>query len=337
MTGTAFKTWGRQSPATAHRLVSTVRARAAQTDARRCANRICHLPAFRQAQLRVFDAISPDSQQRARRTSDPPPSQLQRHTNHHRPPATRASRRRICVLAAQPLSSAWPHPISALPRILLPATTAARRRHLLTIAPDSRAHSFLLAGCDLCDPPVTAIINPSPANGAAGAYSPPQEPLHSAPPTAVRAPTVHAPVPSHPRQPSPSVHASPLTTQGSPSTLPASPLSTPRPLTANGAADGRQAEPARMRSQVACTRCRTSKIRCVNRGFNTDCDQCIKSQRNCSYTPSNISSGTSKRRDSNVGAVHDGPNGRSAEVSLADSFRRLPVTIYLSWLACPQV
>lgn len=53
---------------------------------------------------------------------------------------------------------------------------------------------------------------------------------------------------------------------------------------------------SRMRSSIACIRCRRSKVKCVNAGVGTPCRSCENSGRECTY-PSPIATGT-RRRDS---------------------------------------
>lgn len=52
----------------------------------------------------------------------------------------------------------------------------------------------------------------------------------------------------------------------------------------------------RMRSSIACIRCRRSKVKCVNNGVGTTCRSCENSGRDCQY-PSPVAGG-SRRRDS---------------------------------------
>lgn len=61
--------------------------------------------------------------------------------------------------------------------------------------------------------------------------------------------------------------------------------------------------PGRMRSSIACIRCRRSKVKCVNEGIGTTCRACDNSGRDCSYPPP-VASG-SRRRDS-ISARPDG-------------------------------
>ena len=53
---------------------------------------------------------------------------------------------------------------------------------------------------------------------------------------------------------------------------------------------------SRMRSSIACIRCRRSKVKCVNAGVGTPCRSCENSGRECTY-PSPVATGT-RRRDS---------------------------------------
>lgn len=110
--------------------------------------------------------------------------------------------------------------------------------------------------------------------------------------------------------PSPSVQQSPVT-QATPSTVEASrsPLQTPGPLIANlnGSAEaiGRRQETTRMRSSIACSRCRRSKTKCDNNG-NRDstgalapCKSCVASKKICDYpAPQPATSNHSHRRES---------------------------------------
>lgn len=63
----------------------------------------------------------------------------------------------------------------------------------------------------------------------------------------------------------------------------------------------------RMRSSIACIRCRRSKVKCVNNGVGTQCRSCENSGRECSY-PSPVTGGTTRRRESSTGAKGDVSN-----------------------------
>ena len=66
--------------------------------------------------------------------------------------------------------------------------------------------------------------------------------------------------------------------------------------TTAGGLSPRQQTQGRMRSSIACIRCRRSKVKCVNNGVGTTCRSCENSGRECTY-PSPITTGT-RRRDS---------------------------------------
>jgi ribosomal protein L37AE/L43A len=62
---------------------------------------------------------------------------------------------------------------------------------------------------------------------------------------------------------------------------------------------------ARMRSSIACVRCRRSKVKCVNIGIGSPCRSCENSGRECTYPPPMVT-GT-KRRDSLSGKADGEP------------------------------
>jgi hypothetical protein len=66
----------------------------------------------------------------------------------------------------------------------------------------------------------------------------------------------------------------------------------------------RRADQPRMRSSIACARCRRSKVKCLNNGVNTQCRACVVSGRECIYPPP-ASSDRSHRRDGSLGRVSD--------------------------------
>lgn len=72
------------------------------------------------------------------------------------------------------------------------------------------------------------------------------------------------------------------------------------PYSAAGHSPGRQAQ-GRMRSSIACIRCRRSKVKCVNNGVGTTCRACENANRECSY-PSPVAGG-GRRRDSVSGRL----------------------------------
>jgi hypothetical protein len=66
-------------------------------------------------------------------------------------------------------------------------------------------------------------------------------------------------------------------------------------------------KPAKMRSSVACARCRRSKIKCINAGINTVCVPCHQNNRECTYpAPSVVSSSSTKRSEHPSGTGADG-------------------------------
>lgn len=73
----------------------------------------------------------------------------------------------------------------------------------------------------------------------------------------------------------------------------------------NNQQEGRK--PAKMRSSVACARCRRSKIKCINAGINTVCVPCHQNNRECTYpAPSVVSSSSTKRSEHPSGSGVDG-------------------------------
>lgn len=63
----------------------------------------------------------------------------------------------------------------------------------------------------------------------------------------------------------------------------------------------------KMRSSIACSRCRKSKIRCENQGVGTKCASCVNSQKECLYpTPATGQSATPKRSEPVNGARLEG-------------------------------
>lgn len=59
----------------------------------------------------------------------------------------------------------------------------------------------------------------------------------------------------------------------------------------------KNAQTQRMRSSIACVRCRRSKVKCVNSGVHTSCRSCEASGRECTY-PVPVPGG--RRRDSSI-------------------------------------
>ncbi len=63
----------------------------------------------------------------------------------------------------------------------------------------------------------------------------------------------------------------------------------------------RRADQPRMRSSIACARCRRSKVKCVNNGVNTTCRDCEAKGRECTYpTPTAGGGGGMPRRESSA-------------------------------------
>lgn len=113
-------------------------------------------------------------------------------------------------------------------------------------------------------------------------------------------------MPAYSRQPprppsSPELQQPSPFNQASPSTVDASPHPTPGPLAANSGAEAtgrRGVDPqARMRSSIACEKCRKSKTKCVNTGIDSICKACESGGRECRYATLS-SSGVSQRRES---------------------------------------
>jgi hypothetical protein len=69
----------------------------------------------------------------------------------------------------------------------------------------------------------------------------------------------------------------------------------------NNQQEGRK--PAKMRSSVACARCRRSKIKCINNGINTVCVSCHQNNRECTYPAPSVSSSSSTKRSEHPSAV----------------------------------
>lgn len=144
-----------------------------------------------------------------------------------------------------------------------------------------------------------AKINSSIGLGAAGALSPAGD---SAPRLSGVHQLLHRPPSPAAQQPSPPI-------QASPSTVEASPLQTPAFAVANGGTDvtGRRPESSRMRSSIACIKCRKSKTKCDNKGLGSTCSSCATSGKECIYpSPATVGNGSLQRRES-LGATgeHD--------------------------------
>jgi Fungal Zn(2)-Cys(6) binuclear cluster domain len=57
-----------------------------------------------------------------------------------------------------------------------------------------------------------------------------------------------------------------------------------------------QQDPPRLRSSIACWRCRRSKVKCLNNGVNTPCRACVTAKRECTY-PAPSTGDRSQRKD----------------------------------------
>lgn len=61
-----------------------------------------------------------------------------------------------------------------------------------------------------------------------------------------------------------------------------------------------------MRSSIACSRCRRSKIKCLNSGTNTTCRACATGGRDCTYPPPAQGQTTAKRAEASGASRNDG-------------------------------
>lgn len=107
-------------------------------------------------------------------------------------------------------------------------------------------------------------------------------------------------------------------------------LSAPRPL-ATAHIEGQQSDGARrqeqprMRSSIACSRCRRSKVKCVNNGVNTTCRACETSGRECTYPPPATGGAGGARRESMLAGQPGGgsdvsPQGEVSFITLATPY-----------------
>jgi hypothetical protein len=101
---------------------------------------------------------------------------------------------------------------------------------------------------------------------------------------------------------------------------------------ANGQVTGSPARKSmdqpRMRSSIACARCRRSKIKCVNNGVNTTCKACAATGRDCIY-PSPAQGERAVRREGSAGKAGDagGANPEGQRQSKPRG-KRGPITHY---------
>ncbi|TVY91850.1 putative transcriptional regulatory protein, partial [Lachnellula willkommii] len=134
-------------------------------------------------------------------------------------------------------------------------------------------------------------------------------------------------------------HAEAFSSRDQPYLHPASPTQTrasiastgePSPGT-RGAEDGNGMEmrggqeekkaPKMVRSSIACSRCRRSKVKCVNTGVNSTCKACGSSNRECTY-PQAGSMPTPKRSDASAGIKQEEGESKKRIRKIEDSGRR---------------
>jgi hypothetical protein len=61
-----------------------------------------------------------------------------------------------------------------------------------------------------------------------------------------------------------------------------------------------------MRAQIACTRCRRSKIKCTNHGNGTACQNCVTNKHTCEYKDAQsttTANGSYPLRESTAGEI----------------------------------
>src|SRR5207249_3158383 len=101
-------------------------------------------------------------------------------------------------------------------------------------------------------------------------------------------------------------------------------------------AGARRPEQPRMRSSIACARCRRSKVKCVNNGVNTTCRACETTGRECTYPTPAVpgAGGAPTRRD----PVVSGPQGsEGTAVSEVGIPNRCSFVQVLSVRVCPRL
>lgn len=76
-------------------------------------------------------------------------------------------------------------------------------------------------------------------------------------------------------------------------------------------------QPPRMRSSIACARCRRSKVKCVNSGVGTQCRACETTGRECTYPVPNGSGGGGKRLGDGGEVKYAGEGILQTDVSVA--------------------
>ncbi|RDL31982.1 uncharacterized protein BP5553_09384 [Venustampulla echinocandica] len=81
-------------------------------------------------------------------------------------------------------------------------------------------------------------------------------------------------------------------------------------------------KPTKMvRSSIACSRCRRSKVKCVNNGVNSICKACASSNRECTY-PVAGSISTPKRNEATAGVKQEDGESKKRIRKLEDTGRR---------------
>jgi hypothetical protein len=98
------------------------------------------------------------------------------------------------------------------------------------------------------------------------------------------------------------MHASPSTVEAS-----TSPLQTPSAHPATIDSLNRRPEGPRMRSQIACSRCRRSKTKCDNDGGKVPCKSCAAGNKVCEFPKGDAITSTtpSHRRESVAGQTQN--------------------------------
>ena len=100
------------------------------------------------------------------------------------------------------------------------------------------------------------------------------------------------------------MHPSPSTVEAS--TSPRQPPNTLQHSAPDAVAP--RADAVRMRSQVACARCRRSKTKCDNKGPDTTCKSCLVGNKVCEYpinTPASTTTPAHRRESAAGSAAND--------------------------------
>ena len=88
-----------------------------------------------------------------------------------------------------------------------------------------------------------------------------------------------------------------------------------------------------MRSSIACSRCRRSKVKCVNNGIGTTCRACENTGRECTYPSPALTGGQAHhvRREGSVGRAvgAGGADGAAPAGDVSDPRRAGEYTIDL--------